>query len=443
MSKTKSKLYQTSLSGKPNDINLYKTYRKKLSHIKELSKKEYYSQLVKDSKHNVRALWKTINNITKFKKRSKLQIIELLDETGMKVTNHVKMANLFNDYLSEMGQKLANKIDKPSAGNTCFTNLLTANRCNSFFFKPVTTADILTLIQQLNINKCAGPQEIPIKVVKMSAPVVATVLELLFNKCLISGVFPSSLKIGKIIPIHKKGSKNECSNYRLITLLSRLSKIFEKCIYDQMYAYLENFNLLTPNQFEFRQNCSTSIAVRRLYDNFLESLDKKKITCSVFIDLSKAFDTLDHEILFKKLQTYGFRGLPLQLIQSYLTYRYQYTFVNSTKSNLNIVKCGVPQGSTFGPLLFLIYVNNLPNVSNFTTKLFADDTMLTMSNSCMRTSQHDVNKELTKIDEWMRLNKLSLNYSKTKYIVITNKTSSEDLINCKITIGKHKIEQVT
>ena len=123
-SKTKSKLYQTSLSGKPNDINLYKTHRNKRSHIKELSKKEYYSQLVKDSKHNVRALWKTINDITKFKKKSKLQITELLDETGMKVTNHVEMANLFNDYFSEIGLKLANKIDKPSAGNTSFAKSL-------------------------------------------------------------------------------------------------------------------------------------------------------------------------------------------------------------------------------------------------------------------------------------------------------------------------------
>ena len=324
-----------------------------------------------------------------------------------------------------------------------FSNPLPENRCNSFFFKPITTADILAHIQQLYVNKCAGPEEIPIRVIKMSSPVIAPILELLFNKCLTNGSFPRSLKIGKIVPIHKKGPKNECCNYRPTTLLSPLSKIFEKCIYKQMYTYLEKYNLLTPNQFGFRQNCSTSLAVRQLYDNFLESLDKKKITYSVFIDLSKAFDTVDHEILLKKLQRYGFRGLPLQLIQSYLTNRNQYAFVNGTKSNLRKVKCGVPQGSTLGPLLFLIYVNDLPYVSDFTTKLFADDTVLTMANSCMRTLQHDVNKELTKIDEWMRLNKLSLNYSKTKYMLITNKTNSEDLINCNITIGKHKIEQVT
>ena len=269
-----------------------------MSHIKELSKREYYSQLVHDSKHSMRTLWKTINDITKFKKRSNLQITELLDEAGIKVTDHIKMANLLNDYFSEIGQKMAAKIDKPSATNTNSTNPSIANRSNSFFFKPVSTTDILTYIQQLNVNKSPGPEDIPIKIIKMSASVIAPVLEHLFNKCLINGVFHDSLKIGKIVPIHKKGPKNECCNYRPITLLSPLSKIFEKCISEQMYTYLEKFKLLTPNQFGFRQNCATSQAVHQLYDDFLENLDKKNIsTCSVFIDLSKAFDTVDHEIL--------------------------------------------------------------------------------------------------------------------------------------------------
>ena len=162
----------------------------------------------------------------------------------------------------------------------------------------------------------------------------------------------------------------------------------------------------------------------------------------MFIDLSKAFDTVDHDTLLKKLQMHGVRGLPLQLIQSYLTNRLQYTFVNGTKSNLSKVKCGVPQGSTLGPLLFLIYVNDLSNISNFTTTLFADDTVLSMTNSCIKTLQHNVNKELMKIDEWMKLNKLSLNYSKTKYMLITNTTISYPHI-CKITVGKHKIERAT
>ena len=241
-----------------------------------MSKKYYYSHLVNESKHNTRTLWKTINDITKFKRKSNLQINELLDEAGTKVTDYVEMANLLNTYFSEIGQKMSAKINKPSATNMFSTNPVCANRCNSFFFKPITATDILTYILQLNVNKCAGPEDIPIKIVKMSAFVIAPVLELLFNNCLYSGMFPSSLKMGKIVPIHKEGQENECCRYRPITLPSLLSKIFQKCIYEQMYAYFVKFNLLSPKQYGFRQNCSTSQAVRKLYDDFLESLDKKK-----------------------------------------------------------------------------------------------------------------------------------------------------------------------
>ena len=194
----------------------------------------------------MRTLRKTINDITKFKKRLNLQITELLDEAGIKVTDHIQMANLLNDYFSEIGQKMAAKIDKPSATNTSSTNPSIANRSNSFFFKPVTTTDILTYILQLNANKSAGPEDIPIKIIKMSASVIAPVLEHLFNKCLINGVFPDSLKIGKIVPIHKKGPKNECCNYRPITLLTPLSNFFQKCIYsmNKCTHILKNLNYL-------------------------------------------------------------------------------------------------------------------------------------------------------------------------------------------------------
>ena len=142
----------------------------------------------------------------KFKRKSNLQINELLDEARTKVTYHVEMANLLNTYFFEIGQKMAAKINKPSASNMFSTNPVCANRCISFFFKPITTTDILIHIQQLNVNKCAGPEDIPIKIVKMCASVIAPVLELLFNNSLISRMFPSSLKMGKIVPIHEKGA---------------------------------------------------------------------------------------------------------------------------------------------------------------------------------------------------------------------------------------------
>ena len=193
-------------------------------------------------------------------------------------------------------------------------------------------------------------------------------------------------KIGQIIPIHKSSRKNLCNNYRPISLLIPFSKIFEKCISEQLYCYRQEFKLLSPNQFSFTKGRSTTHAVRQLCDEFVDNLDNGKITCAVFLDLSKVFDTVNHQILIKKLEQYGIRGLPPLLLISYLNDRYQYTIVNNVKSNLKQVTCGVPQGFTLGPLLFLIYINDLPCISKFNAKLFADDTVLTLSNCCIKTS---------------------------------------------------------
>lgn len=263
----------------------------------------------------------------------------------------------------------------------------------------------------------------------------------MFNNCIDQGIFPSILKIGQIVPIYKSGKKDQCSNYRPISLLNPLSKIFEKCLHERLYSYFDKYKILTPHQFGFKQNSSTSEAVRLLYDEFAENIDNKKSTCSVFLDLKKAFDTVNHNILLQKLGKYGIRGLPLQLLQNYLTNRYQYTVINHSKSEYCPITCGVPQGSTLGPLLFLIYVNDLPLASNkINTKLFADDTVLTISHKCIKNLNNNMNEELHKIDNWMKINKLSLNYNKTKCMLITTQKSQ---LLLDISIGNHSIEQVS
>ena len=187
-------------------------------------------------------------------------------------------------------------------------------------------------------------------------------------------------------------------------------------MYERIYSYLNKNKILTPVQFGFKQNFSTSDAVRQLFDNFAENIDQKKYTCAVFLDLKKAFDTVNHQILLAKLEKYGIRELPLQLLKSYLNNRLQFTVVNNTKSKFNHVTCGVPQGFTLGPLLFLLYINDMPLVSNFNTKLFADDTFLTQTNSCPKLLNKNVNSELVKIEEWLKLNKLSLSAFFLAYI---------------------------
>jgi len=182
-------------------------------------------------------------------------------------------------------------------------------------------------------------------------------------------------------------------------------------LHDRLHCYLKDFGLLSEHQYEFRLNSSTALAVEDIYSNL--SADKGLQTCSLFIDCSKAFDTVDHEVLQKKMEmNFGIRGIPLMLMKSYLSNRRQFTFVQNLASKINKIICGVPQGSTLGPLFFIMYVNDLPKCSLFSTKLYADDTYLCLAHSDLKQLKLMVSNELIKVEERMRLNKVSINYAK-------------------------------
>ena len=189
-----------------------------------------------------------------------------------------------------------------------------------------------------------------------------------------------------------------------------------------MLNFLTKQKIINTCQYGFLNNHSTELALTSTYDQLLKNLNNNKYTCSIFLDLSKAFDTVNHEILLGKLYRYGFRGKIWNLLQSYLSNRSQCTKIGKISSKFQTMKCGVPQGSCLGPLMFLIYVNDLPNATQCQTTLFADDTTLHLSNKNLNDLQHEMNKELNKIDLWMKCNKLSVNYSKTSYMIISNKS---------------------
>ena len=262
-----------------------------------------------------------------------------------------------------------------------------------------------------------------------------------------TGFFPDKLKIAKVIPIHKKDDETFFTNYRPISLLPALSKIFEKAIYNQLYEYFQEYKLFYNSQYGFRAGHSTEYAAIELVDKIITEMDKDKLPICFFLDLSKAFDTLDHRILLDKLNYYGIKDTPAKLFESYLTNRFQYVEMNETKSELLPIMTGVPQGSILGPVLFIIYINDISEVSKtFEFIMYADDSTLTSTLNSFLSDNTDpspdvlINRELIKITEWLNSNKLSLNVQKTKFTIFHQPNKKVRIPN--ITINSIPVEHV-
>lgn len=435
--KTKNKLYSLMLRNPLDETisNKYKIYKNKLTHVKELAKKKHYNNLIEENINDSKKTWRTINEIIRRTQRKQTHIpSEITDESGNSYTDPIAISNVFNNYFARVGPTLASKIPPPS----CIKKQKIHSAVNSFFLQPITEVEVISLLRELNSSKSTGSNEIPIKYLKLATTIIAPILTDLFNYCIKSGEYPDILKVAQIVPIHKKGEKEKCTNYRPISLLSPINKIFEKFIYNQLQSYLDKKQLIHPNQYGFRPGYSTSLAVSTIYDEIINNMEEKKYTCAIFLDLAKAFDTVDHNILIQKLDLYGIRGNVLDLFKSYFCNRKHYTVVNGIPSTLENASCGVPQGSTLGPLLFLLYMNDLPTVTKFKVNFFADDTNLIMSDFDAKQLENDVNNELKNVDNWMRRNKLSINFAKTEYMLISNKKNIDSF---KINIDSYEIER--
>ena len=415
--RVKNALFLTS------DWDKYKFYRNKIISLTRLSKANYYQSFFDLNIRNARQTWKGINELIGCcKKKNKHNPLNFICSTPNEVptSDPKEISDILNRYFATVGHKLASKI--PQTINT-FSDYLDPPLNHTFFFDPIIPEDINLEISTLQDNKAHGLYSSPVKLLKLASGVISVPLATIFNQSICSGIFPSKLKRAKIIPIFKDEDESLPENYQPISLLSIYNRIFEKLVYSRLTKFVKDYNLLYDQQYGFRSKHSTQHAILDIVNTILQNMDNGKFSCGVFIDLKKAFDTVNHEILLAKLENYGVRGVINSWFRSYLTDRKQNTEVNNVVSEAETTLCGVPQGSVLGPLLFLLYINDIYKSSSlFAFYLFADDTSIILANNNLKELESLVNRELGNVNEWLKVNKLSLNVKKIKLCNISSPT---------------------
>ena len=384
------------------------------------AKKKFLAYTFEKYKADIRNTWKYINEVLS-KKGNKNTSPTSLNVNGNAITNTFEITNMFNTFFTNIGNELANKIKY--SGTKDFTYYLRNRQNQKFTLNEVNEQTVTRIIENIPAKNSCGYDDISSIFLKQIATSIIKPLTIVINQVLNNGIFPDKLKIAKVVPIFKSGDCALTNTYRPISLLPVISKVIEKIIYTQLSLYFESNKLFSDSQYGFRPNHSTEQATLELTDRIISAMDNNDVQIGIFLDLSKAFDTIDHAILLSKLEHYGVDGIPLQLVKSYLTNRKQYVKINEVNSNLLPINTGVPQGSILGPLLFIIYINDFARASSiFDFICYADDTTLFSTLNNLVNAQNInpdiiINKELAQINEWLEINKLSLNVTKTKFMV--------------------------
>ena len=394
--------------------------KNRLGKMIKSAKKQFYVNAFNNFKNNAKRSWELLHQISGTNK-TRQETIQLLDGNCV-LTEKSDIANKFGDFFNSIGRELDSNL---TVNNVSPYNLIERNP-RTFYIFPVTETECEKIISKLKLTK-THIDFLPVKIfISIKSHILNPLCKILMAS-FESGIFPQQLKIARITPIFKKGDKNNPSNYRPISSLPYISKIFERCMTNRLTSFFSKFSLFSKSQFGFLKNRSTQDALFDLTETIYDSLNFKKHHISVMIDLKKAFDTVNHDILLDKLELYGIRGLGLSWLKSYLTNRTNYVGLGQTNSSRHVINIGVPQGSIIGPILFLIYINDLPKISNnMTSTLFADDTNFSMSHTDYDTMVNILNSDLTTIQDWTIANRLTINLSKTEMLLFTNRLTNRN-----------------
>ena len=389
--------------------------------------------------------WKAINLL--FNKRSKSTNIDLLRDQNRTISNKKEISQSMNNFSCSIGKDLASKIEGGYDPLT-FCDYFVNSNAAKFVFKSINAEQVREAIGKLRTSKSFGDDGISSYFLKLAMPFIEDSLVFLFNTSLETSQFPDSWKIARVSPIFKDGDKTEKSNYRPISVLPVVSRLFEKLVFNQLYQYLNDNCFINSNQSGFRELHSTVTCLLKNTNDLYSGMDTGNLAGMVFVDLKKAFDTVDHQILCGKLESYGVLHRELAWFGSYLSNRVQYCRVNGVDSQIENINIGVPQGSCLGPLLFLAYINDLPRaIKNSTTSMYADDTSLCFQSKDLSRVNEALNEDLSRLDAWLISNKLSLNVAKTKSMLVSTKAKRKALNksnqNLQVNINGTELEVVS
>ena len=412
--RTKNKLYKKYVKRPITFGDQYRLYRNTLTRLLKLAKDNHHKEKFLECQGNPKKMWQNINKILGKNHNNNEQIFKI---NNTDTTNTKVIADEFNDYFSSIAEDIGANL--PPAESD-FRTYLPDHEFENIEWTNTTICEIKQVLKRCN-NTNGGPDGLPMSLLKNNADLLAPILCHLCNLSISTGIFPNIHKNGTIIPLYKNKDKNNIHNYRPICLLNVVGKILEKIISIRLIHHLETSRILSNSQFAYREGRGTESAILKFINDIISAFEKGEYTVAVFLDLTKAFDCVDHEILLQKLCHYGVNNVALQWFRSYLSARKQRVKFQGTLSEEKIINIGVPQGSILGPVLFFTYFQDICSVSNGKEILFADDATTYDSGKCYFQVIERLNAKLMAISQWLIANKLLANIIKTEGMVFSRR----------------------
>ena len=423
-----------------DDWKAFRRIRNRITNILRTEKKHYQTKRLAEAQGDLSKTWKTVKSWLGWSSGGPPT---QLMENGMLISKPSALAECMNSFFTAKVNNLRANLPPSQYSPLSLVRKLMENRTCSFSLQPVHPDKVEKIIASLKSTRSCGLDNIDSFILKLAKDELVPVITHIINLSITKKTFPAAWKTAKIIPLYKKDEYTDPKNYRPVALLAVCSKILEKAVFLQVMDYMENNNLLHPSHHGFRSNHSTSTALLEMYDVWADSFDEDKLTAVIMLDLSAAFDVVDTSILLDKLKLYGFQNDAVCWIESYLTHRHQQVYVDGALSDPQAVTAGVPQGSILGPLLYIIFTNDLPevihdhsppqphlqsspNYYNVNCKdcggvcCFADDSTLSVSNMDPVQLVDDINTKYELISDYMAMNKLFLNSDKTHLLIMTS-----------------------